>query len=78
MADELESPIVTVADSAAPLFAAALSVTLPLPVVGDPPVTVSQPGALLVAFHVHQLPVVTAIVTVPPFAETGCEAGEIA
>ena len=61
-----ESPIVTVADSGPPLFAAALNVAVPLPVVGDPPVTASQPGALLVAVHVHQVCVVTPTLTEPP------------
>jgi hypothetical protein len=50
---------------AAPLFAAALNPTEPLPVPVAPDVTLSH-GALLAAVHVHPLPAVT--VTVPLFA----------
>src|SRR5438067_647397 len=70
--------MVTVAERAGPLFAAALNVTVPSPVPGDPLVTVSHDVSLLVAFHVHQLPAVTPKVAVPPPTANDADAGEIA
>lgn len=62
---------------AAPAFAAAVSVTVPLPVPDAPLETVSHDGVLLVAVHEHQLPVVTATDVVPPFAVNDALVGEI-
>jgi hypothetical protein len=68
-------PIVSVADLAAPVVAAAENFTSPLPFPLDPDVIVSQ-DALLVAVHAHPDPVVTATVPEPPEAGTFCRSGE--
>ena len=70
-------PIVTLAVRGDPEFAAALTVTTPLPVPDAPFVTVSQ-FALLVAVHAHVVPVVTAIDPESPAAAMDCDAGEMA
>jgi hypothetical protein len=69
--------IVNVALRAAEVvFAAALKVTVPLPVPLDPPVTVTQ-LAPLVAVHAQPVIVVTATLPVPPAAATACVDGEM-
>lgn len=70
-------PMLTVPERAPAGFAAAAIVTVPLPVPDAPPVTASQLGALLVADHEHQLPVVTATLAVSPDALSDELAGEI-
>jgi hypothetical protein len=62
-------PIVSVPVRAAPVFAAALNVTDPLPVPAAPAVIVIH-VALLVAVHAHAACVVTATFPVPPPAAT--------
>src|SRR5262249_25126273 len=68
--------MVAVVDRAGPLFAPALSVTLPLPVPDAPLVTASHVGSLLTADQLHQLPVVTATVAAPPLPGIVWLAGE--
>ena len=58
--------------------AAALSVTVPLPLPDAPLVIVSQLGSLDDAVHVHQLPVLIVTVAVSPPAASDWLAGEIA
>jgi hypothetical protein len=55
---------------AAPLLAAACTVTVPLPVPDPPAVTVSQAGVLLPALQAQPAPVVTLTLSVPPLAPT--------
>ena len=69
--------IVAVPLRIAPVFAATLKVTDPLPVPDAPLDTVIQ-ETLLAAVHEHQLAVETAIVAVPPVAANDCDTGEIA
>jgi hypothetical protein len=57
------------------VFAAALKVTVPLPVPPDPAVTVTQ-LAPLVAVHAQPAIVVTSTLPVPPDAATACVDGE--
>lgn len=59
-------PIATVAVLAPAAFAAAEIATLPFPVPDAPLRTFSQVGSPLEALQLHQLPVVTATVIVPP------------
>jgi hypothetical protein len=61
---------------APPALAAALNVTVPLPVPDAPPVTVTHESGS-VAVHEHQLSVVTVIVAVPPLAVKDWLAGEM-
>lgn len=70
-------PTVIVAARAPALFGAALTVTVPLPVPELPLVTVSHVGSLVVAFHAHQLPVVTVIVPESPPTAMAWLDGEI-
>ena len=62
---------------AGPELAAAVNVTVPLPVPDAPPVTVSQLVSLLEAVQLHQLPVVTVTVDVPPLLVDDPLDGEI-
>jgi hypothetical protein len=68
---------VTVPVRGAPvLFAAAVTLTAPLPVPAAPAVIVSQ-FAFDAALHAHQPPVVTVIDALPPTASTVCVVGAI-
>jgi hypothetical protein len=58
------------------VFAAAVKVTVPLPVSLDPAVTVTQ-LAPLVAVHAQPVVVVTATLPVPPAAPNACDDGEM-
>ena len=58
------------------VFAAALKVTVPLPVPLDPAVTVTQ-LAPLAAVHAQPVIVVTGTLPVPPAAPTACVVGEM-
>ncbi len=69
--------IVTVPLRAAPVLAATLNPTVPLPVPVAPDVTVIH-AAFDVAVHPHAEPAVTATVPVPPLAPTDSLAGAIA
>jgi len=63
---------------AAPLFAAVLKVTDPLPVPDAPAVTASQSPLFDAAVHVHDgVLAVTATAPLPPDDSTDCDAGEI-
>jgi hypothetical protein len=53
-----------------PPFGAALTLTDPFPLPDAAPTIVSQLGSPLAALQLHQLPVVTATVAVPPPAAT--------
>ena len=61
---------------AGPVFAPLLKVTVPLPVCVAPAVTVIQ-GSLLVAVHVHPMPLVMAVEPNPPAAPIDCDGGDI-
>jgi hypothetical protein len=67
--------IVSVPDRAAPVPAATVAVTPPLPV-PDAPAPIVMKDALLVAVQAHVLPAVTAMVTVPPPLPTEAVAGD--
>jgi hypothetical protein len=69
-------PIVIVPARVVPLgFAAALKLTVPLPLPVAPPVTVSQLVSLLTAVHAQPAADVTVVDPVPPLATTDCDVG---
>jgi hypothetical protein len=56
-------------------LAAALKLTVPLPLPLAPAVTVNQPVLLLTAVHEHPVGEVTVVEPVPPAATTDCDVG---
>jgi hypothetical protein len=71
------APMVIVPARVVPLgFAAALKLTVPVPLPVAPAVTVNQLVLLLTAVQEHPLGDVTVVDPVPPPARTDCDAGE--
>lgn len=71
-------PIVIVPVRAAPVFAAAVNATVPLPVPDDDPLLTVNHGAFATAVHAHVgADAVTATDPEPPVSATFCDAGAI-
>ena len=71
------SAIVTVPVRAAPVFAAADTATVPLPV-PEPPLVIVIHGSFGVAIHTQAGPVVITVEAGPPPAGTDCDDGAMA